>query len=107
MQGSSIKRNKNPDIFGGVSSSSSSESLPDPTLDLKLKPLQTNLLMERSKLHENLLFEKKYYENELRKQFGLGENESMKDLISYLRNYYDWFYEAGRTKRLITDQDSQ
>ena len=39
-------------------STSSDETLADPTINIDLKPLQTNILMERSKLHENLLFEK-------------------------------------------------
>ena len=39
-------------------SNTSSETLADPTIDVNLKPLQGNILMERSKLHENLLYEK-------------------------------------------------
>ena len=39
-------------------SNSSSETLADPTVNVNLKPLQGNIMMARSQLHENLLFEK-------------------------------------------------
>jgi len=41
-----------------IDSESNVSSLADPTINIHLKPFQTNLLLERSKLHENLLYEK-------------------------------------------------
>ena len=48
----------------------------------------------------------KYYERELQKQFGISGKQSMKSLISYLRSYYDWFYESGHTKQLFSGEDN-
>lgn len=58
-------------------------------------------------LHEHLLYEKKYYENELRKQFGLQNDVSIKSLISHLRNYYNWFYKEERYKNVMNNQSQQ
>lgn len=63
--------------------------------------------MERSKLHENLLYEKKFYEQELRNQFGLKPHTNVKTLIKYLKNYYDWFYDAGRTDIMLNEKDKR
>ena len=49
----------------------------------------------------------KYYEKELRNQFQLVENASVKDLIQYLRSYYDWFYECGRSTSILDNEEKQ
>ena len=47
----------------------------------------------------------KFYEQQLRNQFGLKPKTSVKNLIRYLRNYYDWFYDSGRTEMMFDDKD--
>ena len=49
----------------------------------------------------------KFYEEELRKQFGLVKNSSVKNLIKYLRNYYDWFYDCGRSTVILDNEEKQ
>ena len=49
----------------------------------------------------------KYYEKELRKQFGLSENVSIQSLITYLRNYYNWFYKEGKLKNVMDKAGEQ
>ncbi|CAI2364746.1 unnamed protein product [Moneuplotes crassus] len=80
--------------------------LHDPTLTFDLKPLRRNHDMQKNILHEQLLYEKKYYEGELRKQFGLEENISVKKLIAHLRNYYNWFYKEERYKLTMNSHNT-